>query len=75
MILSDENLEALTHRKQSAAQAKVLSAMGVDFRRRPDGSVIVSVAVVENFLGVASNAKLKVKEPNWEALTNAKKKK
>jgi len=71
MILSDDDLEALTHRKQRAAQARVLAAMGVDFKRRPDGSILVSELVVAQFLGVPSTPKVKSKEPKWEALTDA----
>jgi Domain of unknown function (DUF4224) len=68
MILTDDDLEAFTHRKQSAAQARVLAAMGVDFKRRPDGTIIVSEQVVAQFLGEVANPKVKNVEPNWNSI-------
>jgi hypothetical protein len=40
-LLTEDELEALTGRKRSSAQAKALRSMGIDFRTRPDGKIIV----------------------------------
>lgn len=41
MILSDDDLVLLTRRHRVSAQVKVLKAIGVPFRQRPDGSIVV----------------------------------
>jgi hypothetical protein len=41
MILTDEELLELTGRHRWSAQARVLEAIGVPYRRRPDGKIIV----------------------------------
>ena len=40
--LSDSEVKDVTHRRQPAAQARVLQSWGVTFRRRPDGTLLVS---------------------------------
>ena len=40
-ILSDAELVELTKRKRKRAQCKTLDALGVPYRRRPDGSPVV----------------------------------
>ena len=40
-ILSPEEVQVLTQRKQSQAQSEVLRYMGINHRNRPDGSVVV----------------------------------
>lgn len=47
MILTRAELEELTGKSRSAAQARVLTHMGIPHRRRPDGSVVVIRAHVE----------------------------
>lgn len=39
--LTDAELRDATHLKQPCAQARALSAMGVPYRRRPDGTLVV----------------------------------
>jgi hypothetical protein len=39
--LTPEQLEAYTGKSRPKAQARVLEAIGVPYRRRPDGSLIV----------------------------------
>ena len=39
--LTPEQLEAYTERKRPTAQARVLDAIGVPYKVRPDGSLIV----------------------------------
>lgn len=70
MILSDDELIALTRRTQHAAQARMLRAMGIDHKVRPDGSLIVARLVVDEFLGVSLKPKTTSKEPRLE-LANA----
>ena len=51
ILLSRDELAALTGKATPAAQARVLDAMRVPYLRRPDGSPAVSSAVVERLLG------------------------
>ena len=41
MFLTDEELETLTGRTRHKAQAKVLDFMGIPYKSRPDGSLVV----------------------------------
>ncbi|WP_432654219.1 DUF4224 domain-containing protein [Thauera aromatica] len=41
MILSKEELELLTDKRIASAQKRVLKAIGIPFRERPDGSIVV----------------------------------
>ena len=41
MILSPDTLRELTGKQKSPAQARVLDALGIPYRRRPDGSIVV----------------------------------
>lgn len=66
MILTEDEIIALTKRKQHHAQACVLRAMGIAHKQRPDGTLVVSRIVVEALLGVSSTPAPKTKEPNWE---------
>lgn len=60
MILSKEELATLTGRTRADAQARVLNSMGIEHRRRPDGSIVVARAHVDAQLGVvAASAKVK----------------
>jgi integrase len=45
-FLSYEEIQALTHRKVHSAQVRVLKAMGIEHRVRPDGSVAILRAAV-----------------------------
>lgn len=51
ILLSRDELSELTGKATPAAQARVLDAVGIPHLRRPDGSIIVSRAVVETVLG------------------------
>lgn len=59
MLLTPEELQKLTNRQRQSAQAKELRAMGIEFRTRTDGSLVVLRATVETALGAggASMAK------------------
>lgn len=41
MILTDQELEELTGKSRHKAQAKVLDFMGIPYKVRPDGSLVV----------------------------------
>ena len=69
MILTPDELTELTGRRRSDAQARVLRFMGIEHRRRPDGSLAVSSAHVDALLGVTQERSIpKEIEPNWSAV-------
>lgn len=69
MFLTREEIHALTTRVQYSAQVKILRAMGIEHRARPDGSLAVLRSHIEQlFGGVAKIRSKSVKEPNWGAL-------
>ena len=41
IVLSPEEIAGITGRKRASAQARVLAAMSISFRLRPDGSILV----------------------------------
>ncbi|MGO4763854.1 DUF4224 domain-containing protein [Cupriavidus sp. 2KB_3] len=51
MFLTSAELRELTQRVQFRAQAVVLNTLGVAYKVRPDGSIIVLRAHVEHLLG------------------------
>ena len=55
MILTADELVALTNRTRADAQARALNVMGIPHKRRADGSVIVARAAVDEWLGVKSD--------------------
>ena len=63
MILTTEELVELTRRRRSDAQVRVLRFMGIEHRRRPDGSIAVSRAHVDAMLGAAI---VQVKEKEYK---------
>ena len=58
MILSPEELVELTQRERSKAQARALTYMGIEYRIRPDGSVVVLRSHVDALLGIPSERKV-----------------
>ena len=51
MFLTDDELIELTGRQQRPAQSKVLTFMGIEHKRRPNGSIAVLRAHVERQMG------------------------
>lgn len=49
--LSDSQIKGITRKDRYTAQAKVLDFMGVPYRRRPDGSLVVSRVAYERTMG------------------------
>lgn len=64
MILTDDELRELTGKKFRSAQAQVLRYMGIDFRMRPDGSLVVLRCQLE----AQEPKRKKPIEPNWDAI-------
>lgn len=74
MFLDSDEVRELTQRVQRAAQARTLNSMGIEHRARPDGSLAVLRAHVEQQLGgtQATSRKKAAAEPNWGALDAAR---
>ncbi|UWE15094.1 DUF4224 domain-containing protein [Herbaspirillum huttiense] len=73
MFLNKTDIADLTKRKRAKAQQKQLNAMGIQYRVRADGSLVVLQTHVERLLGGLEPPvrQRSVREPNWEVLTNA----
>lgn len=69
MFLTPDEIREATGRVQHHAQAKALRALGIVFKIRSDGSLLVLRAHVETQLGLEAPKGKKVKEftPNWDA--------
>jgi hypothetical protein len=69
-FLSYEEIQALTQRKVRSAQVRVLKAMGIEHRVRPDGSVAILRAHITKVFDGATETKKQTKQavPNWEAI-------
>lgn len=76
MFLSSDEIHSMTDRVQRRAQAKMLRAMGIEFRQRADGSLAVLRSHVEQLFGVAAAPAAARKktptEPNWGAMNAAR---
>jgi hypothetical protein len=69
MFLTDEELYELTGAKRRGTRVRILRAMGIEHRVRPDGRVIVLRKHVEILLGGTLPTKApQSPEPNWAAL-------
>lgn len=70
MFLSDDEISSMTSRVQRAAQARALRAMGIAFKQRADGTLVVLRAHVEKEFGINAERQSKKKEfqPNWGGL-------
>lgn len=69
-FLDFEEVKALTDRKVCSAQVKVLRAMGIEHRVRPDGSVAILRAHITKVFDGAPESTRKTKQavPNWDAM-------
>lgn len=65
MWLSDAELADATGRRQFAAQARVLTGWGVPYRRRPDGSLLVSRSAFDATMQGAMVASGPANGLNW----------
>lgn len=66
MFLTDDDLTELTGKRQNAARIRVLNAMGVQHKIRPDGSIALLRAHVERLFGEKSKPEPEVWKPTWE---------
>lgn len=69
-FLTAGEVRELTDRVNMSSQVKVLRAMGIEHRMRPDGSVVILRSHVNKvFDGIAGSAsKTKSVSPNWGAI-------
>lgn len=69
-FLTDEEVQSLTNRKVRPSQVKVLKAMGIEHKVRPDGSVaILRNHITKVFDGsIETNKPKKQAVPNWDAM-------
>lgn len=65
ICLSPEEIITITHRKKYSAQSRILNNWGIDYRVRPDGTLMV---MREAFDSYQAMRKAKRVEPNWEAV-------
>lgn len=56
MLLTPDDLVELTGKRRSAGQREVLTALGIAYRIRPDGTLAVLRVVAELALGHNGNA-------------------
>lgn len=64
MFLNDEELTELTRKRQNAARIRVLNAIGVQHKIRPDGTIAVLLAHVERVFG--EKAGRQTAESSWK---------
>lgn len=69
-FLDDEEIQALTDRKVRPAQVRVLKAMGIEHKVRPDGSVAILRAHITKVFDGGTETKRQTKQavPNWDAI-------
>ena len=63
--LTDEELLSLTHLRRPSAQVRALRAMGVPYRTRPDGTLLVGRIAAERALSAPAPV-----EPQRQAAAN-----
>ena len=70
IVLTQDEVQSLTGRHRKDAQVKALRFMGIEHRVRPDGSVAVLKAHIDQVLGgsITRSSKPHRAEPNWAAL-------
>ena len=70
MWLNQTEIVELTGRRQKSCQVDVLRFMGIEHKIRPNGSVAVLKAHVEQSFGMRepNQKKAKIAEPNWSAI-------
>ena len=63
--LTDAELVDATHRHQPHAQARALSRMGVPYRKRPDGTLLVGRDALVRAISTDTPARAAVNGLNW----------
>lgn len=69
-FLSNDEVAQLTGRRRRKLQIEVLRTMGIEHRRRPDGSLAVLRSHVDRIFGAAPNS-AKVKEYSFGEIKRA----
>lgn len=77
MYLTEKEIDHLTHKDgkhlRYSTQRKILNAMGITHKVRPDGSLAVLRTHVEKLLGGPPAARVaRDEEPEWSAMPCAK---
>lgn len=69
-FLELEEVKSLTKRTVRPAQVRVLKAMGIEHKVRPDGSVAILRAHITKVFdgGSETNKQTKQISPNWDAM-------
>lgn len=70
LFLDTEEVQALTKRSVRPAQVRVLKAMGIEHRVRPDGSVAILRAHISKVFDGNPEITRQTKQavPNWDAI-------
>lgn len=71
IFLDIEEIQQLTDRVRSPAQLRVLKALGIEHKVRPDGSIVIlraHIAKVFDGNEATTSRRTKQAEPNWEAI-------
>jgi len=68
--LTEQELYDITHKVRYRAQSKALAQMGIDFKLRPDGSILVSRSCYESSMGGSSTTKKVLAAPDFSSLLN-----
>lgn len=69
MNLTEREICDLTAKERHSAQARALRHIGIDFKTRADGSLVVSRIHAEKMLGGTTGNPVRVKsEPNWQSI-------
>lgn len=64
LFLTQDEVSTLTGKQRRPAQKRVLNAMGIDHRTRPDGALIISRSHIEHILNGHYTAP--AKEPEFK---------
>ena len=69
MFLDPDELKQRTNRERSGAQRKALDFMGMPYKVRADGSIVVLRSAIEEVMGARNDSHFKKSsKPNWDAL-------
>ncbi len=71
LILSFDELCAITGRSRYRAQARSLDRIGISYRLRPDGFPLVSRGHFEQAMGAVSPTTERATEPDWSVIDAA----
>ena len=67
LTLNQDEIQEITGKKRWRAQAKVLAQMGISFRTRPDGYLVISRSHFESKMGNEGSQDQAV-APDWSSI-------